>query len=276
MRSFLAVLGLRCCAGFLTLWDGSRVVVCGLLAAAASLTAERRLQRPGSSLAGAHGLSRCGHRLQSTGSLVVAHGLSCYTAYEMRSSQIRGRTCVSCIGRWIFTSEPLGRPWYIINVTENRVWLLAAQKLIKRQSHWKGKSTRRQTAGGGRAQGGLVSNADPPLIISGQGFHRLREGATLKHTVISNSRLEIGHVGSDQRHLDCFEYSESSVPESVYPHFLRSVQGNVDSYIMPIVWSSPVTSSACWAFSTYKTAHRTWLRVLSSLLQEALKVLNFV
>ena len=72
MHSFLAVLGLRCCAGFLTLWDCSRVVVCGLLAAAASLTAERRLQGPGSSLAGAHGLSRCGHRLQSTDSLVVA------------------------------------------------------------------------------------------------------------------------------------------------------------------------------------------------------------
>ena len=104
----------------------------------------------------------CGRRLQSTGSLVVARGLSCSTACEMRSSQVRDRTCVSCIGRWIFTAEPLGRPWHIINVTENRVWLLAAQKLIKRQSLWKESLPQRQTAGG--AGHGVVwcPKADPP------------------------------------------------------------------------------------------------------------------
>ena len=60
-------------------------------------------------------------------------------------------------------------------------------------------------------------------------------------TVSSDSHLEIGHRWSDQRHLGCFKYSYSSVP--VYLHFLEAT------------W---------WGFSIYKTAHRAWLRILST------------
>ena len=59
--SFLATLGLCCCTGF-------------------SLAAELRLLTSVASLVAEHGLSRCGARAQSlrcTGSVVVAHGLSC-------------------------------------------------------------------------------------------------------------------------------------------------------------------------------------------------------
>ena len=40
------------------------------------------------------------HKLQSIGSVVVAHKLSCSVVYA--SSQTRGWTCVPCNGRWIF------------------------------------------------------------------------------------------------------------------------------------------------------------------------------
>ena len=112
---FLAALGLRCCA-----WAFSScseqgllfIVVCGLLIAVASLVAEHGLQvrglqqlwRVGSAVA-AHGpqstwasvVVAC--RLQSAGSVVVAHGLSCSAA--LGSSWTRAGTRVPCIGRWI-------------------------------------------------------------------------------------------------------------------------------------------------------------------------------
>ena len=73
---FLAVLCLHCYAGF------SLVEVSGVY----SLVAVPGLPRAAASLIADHGL-------QSTGSVVVAHGLSC--------SQARDQTPVFCIGRWI-------------------------------------------------------------------------------------------------------------------------------------------------------------------------------
>ena len=195
----------------------------------------------------------------------------------MSSSQIKDRTCVSCTGRWIFTSEPLGRPWYIINVTENRVWLFAAQKLIKRQNLWKGKSTSEANSRRGESTGwsGVQGWPPPQLITSGQGFHSFREGysqAQWSPTVVLKSVMW-GLLGV----LLTVSSTVNLHPRvSVSPFLEVSSRKWGQLHHASIVWSSPVTSSACWAFSTCKTAHRTWLRVLSSPLQEELKVLNFV
>ena len=81
---FLAVLGLHCCMGFsLGAASGnySIVQVCGLV--------EQGLQSTWASVAGGS--------LQSTGSTVVAHGLSCFR--HVGSSWIRDGTRVSGIGR---------------------------------------------------------------------------------------------------------------------------------------------------------------------------------
>ena len=122
---------------------------CGVRASRCSGFSHCRAQAPGPRI-----ITSWGSRAQSLWPPAPEHRLSsCGTAYEMSSSQIRDRTCVSCTGRWIFTSEPLGRPWYIINVTENRVWLLAAQKLIKRQNLWKGKSTSEANSRRGESTG---------------------------------------------------------------------------------------------------------------------------
>ena len=86
---FLAVLDLCCCAGF-SLVAASRGyspgVMRGLFTAVASLVAEHGLQGPRASVVVAP-------RLQSTGSIAVAHGLSCFMASGY--SWIRDQTCVS-------------------------------------------------------------------------------------------------------------------------------------------------------------------------------------
>ena len=80
---FLAVFGLHCCTQAFSScgeWGLLFVEVCGLLIVVASLVAEHRLQ--------AHRLQQLWHvgsvvvacGLQSTGSVVVAHGLSCSVA----------------------------------------------------------------------------------------------------------------------------------------------------------------------------------------------------
>jgi len=96
---FLAVLGLRCCAGFsLVVESGGCSLLEWLLL----------LQRTGSRVGR---LSRWGfqaleHRFP--GSVVAAHRLG----YSMvcGSSRIRDQTRVSYIGRWILTTEPTGKP----------------------------------------------------------------------------------------------------------------------------------------------------------------------
>ena len=48
------------------------------------------------------------------------------------------------------------------------------------------------------------------------------------------------------------------------------------SGVYVLLGSIQLTSSTCGGFSTCKTAPRTWLRVLSIVLEEELKVLDFV
>ena len=98
----LAALDLRCCAQTFSSCSKRGILfiaVRWLLIAVASLVAEHGLQ--------AHGLQQLWHagsvvvarRLQSAGSVVMAHGLSCSAACEIFPDQ--GSTCVPCIGRRI-------------------------------------------------------------------------------------------------------------------------------------------------------------------------------
>ena len=80
---FLAAFGLHCCAQAFSSCDEWRllfVVVCGLLIAVASLVVEHRLQVHGLQYLWHMGSVVVARRLQSTGSVVVAHGLSCSAA----------------------------------------------------------------------------------------------------------------------------------------------------------------------------------------------------
>ena len=103
---FLALLGLRCCAGFsLVVASGGNflVAVCRLLIAVASLVAEQRLWGSWASVVAAHGLSSWGsqtleHRLSS-----AVHGLSCSAAcgiFPDRGSKL-------CLLHWQVDSLPL-------------------------------------------------------------------------------------------------------------------------------------------------------------------------
>ena len=84
-----------------------------------------------------------------------------------------------------------------------------------------------------------TNSPHPQLTITGQELYRRREGATCRNsTVSSDSRPQTGPQGSDQHHLDCFQYSYPSAPESVCFHFLRLVLGTVEAYVMGTVWSS--------------------------------------
>ena len=80
---FLAALGLRCCVRASSSC-GERglfvVVVCGLLIAVASLVVEHRLQVCRLQQLWHTGSGAVACRLQSAGSVVVVHGLSCSTA----------------------------------------------------------------------------------------------------------------------------------------------------------------------------------------------------
>ena len=74
-----------------------------------------------------------------------------------------------------------------------------------------------------------VQRPTPPTDSQGarasiDGGSRLRA-----ETAPSDGHLEIGHWWSDQCHLDCFKYSESSVPGSVCSHFLEASSRNCGS-----------------------------------------------
>ena len=76
---FLAVLGLHCCMwAFSTCsdWGLLFIAVCGRLIAVASLVAEHGLQAHGLQQLWCTGSVVVAHRLQSAGSVVVAHGRS--------------------------------------------------------------------------------------------------------------------------------------------------------------------------------------------------------
>ena len=81
-NSLFTVPNLPCCTGTSLLEAGrgcSPVLILGFLVAEPSLV-EHRLQDTQAFVAAAHGLSSCASGLQSTGSTVVAHGLSCLVA----------------------------------------------------------------------------------------------------------------------------------------------------------------------------------------------------
>ena len=90
---FSAVLGLRCCAGFSLAAEsrGSSLYVArGLLTAVASPVVE--------------------HGLYSTGSIVVAHGLSCSAACGVLLDQGSSLPVSPALAGRCFTPEPLGKP----------------------------------------------------------------------------------------------------------------------------------------------------------------------
>ena len=95
---YLAVLGLPCFSGSSQQAGATLVVVCGLTAAA-SLAAEHRLWGAQASVVLAHALSSCASRLWSTGSIVMARGLSCSVACEIFPDQ-----------GGFFTTEPPRKP----------------------------------------------------------------------------------------------------------------------------------------------------------------------
>ena len=91
-----------------------------------------------------------------------------------------------------------------------------------------------------------------------------------KSRISADTHLEIGHRWSDQCHPDCLKYSYSSVPGLVCSHFLKSFLRTVAAYVMATVRSS-YSSLPGGGFSTYKTAHRIWLRIFSIALEKELR-----
>ena len=116
---FLAALGLRCCARAFSScseWELLFLAVCELLNVVASPVAEHGLQ--------AHGLQQLQHPgsiveacgLQSAGSVVVAHGLSCSTARGIFPDQGSNPRPL----HWQADSQPLRHQGSLIN----RFWKL--------------------------------------------------------------------------------------------------------------------------------------------------------
>ena len=92
---------------------------------------------------------------------------------------------------------------------------------------------------GGQAMGGLAPTARDQWARAFQGvFQGCREGATCRNSTVSSGSLEAGHQWSDQRCLDCFQYSESSVRGWFAPISLRPFLRVVAAYVMTIVCSS--------------------------------------
>ena len=88
----MAALGLSCCLRaslFAVSGDYSLAAVCGLLTAVASLSVERKRQGLWASVTVARGL-------QSTGSVVVVHGLSCPAARGISLEQKSNHCPLHC------------------------------------------------------------------------------------------------------------------------------------------------------------------------------------
>ena len=108
---------------------------------------------------------------------------------------------------WIF--------WIAVTVTECGVWLLAAQKPIKRQGWWKGKFALfwRPTTGG--VDGGWRVDSSPkaasPTPTASQGARAFIGGGRGLHVETAQSALtvflKLVMWWSDQCHLDCFKHN---------------------------------------------------------------------
>ena len=105
-------------------------------------------------------------------------------------------------------------------VTKSGVWPLAAQKPVERPGWWKGKfASFWMPANGDRGRRYTCAKADSPAPTmlhqqsGGKNFCRWREGAPCRNSrVSSDAHLQTGLQRSDQRHLGCFKYSQSSGP----------------------------------------------------------------
>ena len=86
---------------------------------------------------------------------------------------------------------------------------------------------------GGRQPGGKEDSCpkagSPPLTIGGKSFYRRRERAETAQAALTGI-LKLVMQWSDQWHLDCFKYSESLVPESVFSHFFEASSQNCGLY----------------------------------------------
>ena len=90
------------------------------------------------------------------------------------------------------------------------VWPLITQKPVNRPRWWKGKFALSLMLATGRGEGGrhLSKGRLPhPWEAGGESFYKQSgERATCRNgTVISNSRLQIGHQWSDWHHLGCLD-----------------------------------------------------------------------
>ena len=78
------------------------------------------------------------------------------------------------------------------------------------------------------SQGGRRTPVQRPAI-GGKSFYRRRERAETAQAALTGI-LKLVMQWSDQWHLDCFKYSESLVPESVFSHFFEASSQNCGLY----------------------------------------------
>ena len=90
----------------------------------------------------------------------------------------------------------------------------------------------------------------------GQEFYRQKEGATCRNSTISSD----SHLPSSRVHLFPFLWSQFS--ELWQLMFWVQLRHHVVNF-------------STWCFSISKTAHRIWLRILSTALEKELKVLGW-
>ena len=121
---------------------------------------------------------------------------------------------------------------------QTQVWLLNAQKLLKKPGWWKEtllyfacQQARRQDGGG---EGEHLSKSWlPPPLTGGKSFYRQKERVTCRNSMVSSdSHLEVGHQWSDQCQLDSFRYSLPSVPCQFVLISLRPILGITAAYVM--------------------------------------------
>ena len=119
---------------------------------------------------------------------------------------------------------------------------------------------------------GTLKGAFQGCICRGRG---LRTG--------QQSALTIGHQWSDQHHLDCFKYSWSLVPGSVFSPFFFFFFGGGDVQFSEFWQLMPWVQSGHYIVNVFhlvgvsvsiKTACRIWLRILSIAFEEEIKVLD--
>ena len=118
--------------------------------------------------------------------------------------------------------------------------------------------------------------ADSPqcLRIKGQEFYRQREGAPCRNSAVSSDGpLAIGHRWSEQQHLDCLgPIFRSKV--GLFP-FLGGQFSELWQLMSWVQSGHPVVNFSTCCFGPCKTAHRIWLRILSTALEKELKVLDY-